>query len=392
MWIPKTEQDIISATQHRALEETSVFDAKKELPTKNQEIAKDIASMANDGGVIVYGIDEDENNRPCIPNPIPLAGQPERISSIVRTSITEPPQIEITTIPSNSDASKGFIVVYIPLSERAPHMVVVKGEHRYYGRTAAGNTSLSEAEVARLYARRRQWEVNQEQLLDNEIKNSPVTLVDGYAYLYIFAKPLASSEKLLEQATKSGQNKQSTLQDLITLAATPIVFPKVYSPDFSLPSGWIQRTEGLLAKMGAREFKDPGNVINIQIDFDGSGHLFCGRAAEQEGNQFIFFAEIVAGNAVRFFTLLGELYDKASYIGSVDIGVGIIGIKGSVPHSEGFIHRWSYIPYDRNEYRCTERASAIELKTGSKSVAKRLLMPLFDAMSQGHLNPFRDLS
>jgi hypothetical protein len=142
MWVPKTEEEIINAVKGGFVEESPIFDAKKELPEKNQETAKDIAAMANDGGVLIYGIGEDVNGHPTILNPIPLANQPERITSIIQTSIAEPPFISITTVPTIHNPSVGYIIVVVPASERAPHMVIVKGEHRYYGRTARGMAFL----------------------------------------------------------------------------------------------------------------------------------------------------------------------------------------------------------------------------------------------------------
>jgi len=44
--------------------------------------------------------------------------------------------------------------VIVPQSARAPHMVIVKGDNRYYGRDARGNRVLNEGDVARLYERR----------------------------------------------------------------------------------------------------------------------------------------------------------------------------------------------------------------------------------------------
>jgi hypothetical protein len=51
MWIPKTVEELVNAVQAGSLEESYVFDAKRELPshTKNAEIAKDVAAMGNDG-------------------------------------------------------------------------------------------------------------------------------------------------------------------------------------------------------------------------------------------------------------------------------------------------------------------------------------------------------
>jgi hypothetical protein len=50
----------------------------------------------------------------------------------------------------------GYLVVIIPASPRAPHMVTLEGENRYYGRGATGNRILNQGDVARLYQRREQ--------------------------------------------------------------------------------------------------------------------------------------------------------------------------------------------------------------------------------------------
>jgi hypothetical protein len=44
MWIPKTEKELIEAVESGSLEETVIFDAKRELPPKNKnvDIAEDI--------------------------------------------------------------------------------------------------------------------------------------------------------------------------------------------------------------------------------------------------------------------------------------------------------------------------------------------------------------
>jgi hypothetical protein len=51
------------------------FDAKAELPspTKNPTLATDVAAMSADGGVLLYGVGDDEHGRPTVPKPIALA-------------------------------------------------------------------------------------------------------------------------------------------------------------------------------------------------------------------------------------------------------------------------------------------------------------------------------
>ncbi len=69
MWIPKSEQDILSAIEAGGLMETANFDAKSALPGKgkSKDLAVDVAAMSADGGTLLYGVAEDENDRPTTP-------------------------------------------------------------------------------------------------------------------------------------------------------------------------------------------------------------------------------------------------------------------------------------------------------------------------------------
>jgi len=98
MWIPKSEQDILSAIDAGDLVETANFDAKSALPAKgkSKDLAVDVAAMSADGGTLLYGVGEDENDRLTVPQPFELAGARERVDQIVRTSISEPPPSRYT--------------------------------------------------------------------------------------------------------------------------------------------------------------------------------------------------------------------------------------------------------------------------------------------------------
>jgi hypothetical protein len=391
MWIPQTEAEIVSVVTSGTLEESVTFDAKREIPAKNPEIAKDIAAMANDGGVIIYGIAEDDQGRPTILTPIPLAGQRERIGSIVQTAIAEPPSVTVSAIPTTDDPSRGYIMVVVPPSERAPHMVIVKGDYRYYGRGPAGNVPLTEGEVARLYERRRQWAVDRDGLLAAELEQSPFPPRDGFAYLYVVVQPVIRDTDLLDRALRGGQTVLGMLQELVQQVSQPSVYPRIYSPDWYAPTRWIRRVEGpsgWLQEPGDMNRNDaPSNALRLQVDFDGSSHLFCGRAAERR-EAFYFFPAIVAGNTVRLLALLGQLYWRARYVGPVDACVAVTGLKGSVPHTQNMLVRHFVPPYDRDDYRRTARFAATTLKDDGIDAARRLLTPLFEAISQGRLDPF----
>ncbi len=173
VWRPTEEQTIVAAAERGDLEETHTFDAKRELPQEgskrgNRDLAVDVAAMTVDGGTLLYGVAEDAEGRPTVPTPIALAGQRERIDQIVQTLVSEPPTVEIDPVETAADPSRGYLVVVVPPSPRAPHQV----GGRYYGRGATANRVLDEGEVGRLYRRREAWEVDVRRLLEEEIAAS----------------------------------------------------------------------------------------------------------------------------------------------------------------------------------------------------------------------------
>ena len=111
MWTPKTEDEILAAMAGGDLHETASFEAKRQLPEKNRNIdlAIDVAAMSTDGGVVIYGLDEDENHFVTTISPIPLAGTRERISSIIQSSVSEVPSFSVVSIQSTKDPSIGYI-------------------------------------------------------------------------------------------------------------------------------------------------------------------------------------------------------------------------------------------------------------------------------------------
>jgi hypothetical protein len=112
VWIPKSEGEILAAIEAGNLTETATFDAKASLPAKgkSRDLAIDVAAMANDGGTLLYGVGEDENRRPTIPKPFDLAGARERVAQIVRTSISEPPDIQVREIQTDDDRRLGYLI------------------------------------------------------------------------------------------------------------------------------------------------------------------------------------------------------------------------------------------------------------------------------------------
>lgn len=403
MWIPRTERDILSAIQAGTLIENATFDAKMSLPDKgkSKDLAKDVAAMANNGGILLYGLGEDENHRPTLPKPFDLAGARERVDQIVQSSISEPPVIEIYPIPTESDPSIGYLVVVVPPSQWAPHMVTASGENRYYGRGATGNVQLSEVAVARLYERRQQQaevnrstppEISLNAMLDDAVTSAPVEPNEDYAFLHLVARPVIPDEDLVKKA-RGEQRSEQFLNSLFSTAASAEVYSIPYSPDLleannfeRLVEGWVTR-QGLEDALG-RGGVDPGHVLEFEVGVDGGGYLFSGRAAEVYNGRLLIFENIVAGLTTRFLAVLGSLYAAGNYTGQVDVGLAVTGLKGGISYVLSQRLEVSPRPFDKEQYRRTERLSALMLTNDSRGAARKLVMPLVHAITRESYDPF----
>ena len=256
MWQPQNEEEILDVLTNGSLEETDTFDAKSEIPPKNIETAKDVSAFANTaGGVIIFGIKEDGNKRLTIPSPFELKGQRERIEQIIQTSISEIPKYKLKVIETQSDPSKGYIILTIEPSERAPHMVIVKGDQRFYGRAESKNYILTEAEVARLYERREITRSNMLALLDELIEKDPLKEDKDFIHLHILVKPVLSSDTFLDELQTSMVKKtgfERSLPDLLDMALKTALKQHLFKEEgqyksLSTPGTWQRKLKGITA-------------------------------------------------------------------------------------------------------------------------------------------------
>jgi len=400
VWVPRSESELVEVIQAEELAETATFDAKVALPKKgkSKDLAIDVAAMANDGGTLLYGVDEDEQGRPIVPSPIDLSGAAERVDRIVRSCISEPPTVEIHSIPTAENPAVGYLVVAVPPSPRAPHMVTVDKEHRYYGRSATGNVRLSEGEVARLYERRRSWEVDREVILNEAIARAPLEPRDDFAYLHLVARPVVPDEGLLDRA-KGDQHVAQFLNSLFTVAVSEEVFSrsnaKSYYPDLSEDNTFDRRSDGWVTSQGLgvewQNYEDPKLVLEFEIGLDGSARLFCGRAADRDrGGLLLILEDLVAGLTARFLCVLGSLYASGSYHGPADVGLAVTGLRGGITYALRNHPRFQFSPspFDKDKYSRTGRFMASMLKNDPRGCARKLVLPLAQATTQELYDPF----
>jgi len=395
MWIPTDAADIERAAKARELEETPSFDAKAELPQpkKNVSLAIDVAAMSTDGGSLLYGVGEDEHERPTIPKPLDLKGAGDRVGQVVSTSIAEVPYIDVREYPCDDDPSRGYLMVLVPASDRAPHQVTVGQDLRFYGRGAKGNRILSEGEVARLYERRERWQVDRATVLRDVVANAPVPPVEGKGYIHAFARPVALDPAILERAFHAIGSQHQVHQWLLQVIH-PTKLGGAYGPSLERAAAWSRHGADMWRLSTHDEQRrvdinsldvavnDPNDLVDLDLNLDGRGHLFCGRATDKHmGAQEASLIEVViAGNLEAFFAVMAAVYDAAGYHGSVDIGVALTGIAGA--RSELRNQRHSPGPrYPNADYSRTKRVAARELGKADE-VSLGLLRHLFAATTE----------
>ena len=152
MWLPESWKDVEGMLGEAV--ELSTLEFKRELgsgASPNAELAKDIASMTLNGGVIIIGLAEDKRTRTASEiSAVTLSGMEERIRQVAGSLISPAPELRIASIASPTDARLGIVVVEVPASPQAPHQT----HGRFPCRDGVVTRFLSEPEIARLYEQR----------------------------------------------------------------------------------------------------------------------------------------------------------------------------------------------------------------------------------------------
>ncbi|MGE2866687.1 AlbA family DNA-binding domain-containing protein [Rhodococcus sp. 3.70] len=148
-------EEIEIAVDAGILDEGRWVELKKEIPAKskgsNKELAKDLASLSVDGGTLIVGIEESSAGVAGTIVGADLSSLQIRMNQVTQSTIRPPLHISTHTLPHPDNTDLGVMVVSVPASASAPHMV----DGSYRGRTEHGKTTLSDDQVRQLMENRR---------------------------------------------------------------------------------------------------------------------------------------------------------------------------------------------------------------------------------------------
>lgn len=154
------DYDLIEAAVKQQVAETDNLDWKRELPPKDEpkleEFAKDIAAMANTrGGLIIYGVGEDGGGRASSIVGVDATENSRRRLRALAANRVHPMVDGLDVLPlTSSDGSTSVLVLSIPRSPDAPHLI---GQKQHLGvpfRSGPETQWMRERELERAYAER----------------------------------------------------------------------------------------------------------------------------------------------------------------------------------------------------------------------------------------------
>jgi hypothetical protein len=158
-----------------------------------------VSSFANaSGGDILYGIEEDKGVPVSIPGAAITDADAEklRLENVIRTSI-QPRVLGIQSKTIGGFAQGPVLLMRIPRSWTAPHVVTHGGAFRFYTRNSAGKHPMDISELRAAFALSESVPERMRRFRDDRLAKiitggTPVSLCRGQAYAVLHLLPLSA--------------------------------------------------------------------------------------------------------------------------------------------------------------------------------------------------------
>ncbi len=354
----QTFDDVEAAAKGGLLAENQWVELKKDLGpsnTKNNvELAKDLASLSLDGGLLVFGIEDKTYEVVGFTS----EGLESRVSQVAATRI-HPPLSPVTRLLESEDGRQVLLVV-VPASPLAPHMV----EDSYWGRSSDGKMKLPDARIRQLMeARAVAGDSFRERLLGMVDEDPLYDLTEGgreeaQGHLYLRAEPLTpimgTHPKLMDLVRKvpagAGDGFQSckyTVRDPEGQAC--ISGQRVMSSSFEHSLHWISLTEA------------------------GALRAVFGGASVRQDSGTVTLAALVALATLQFVVMVKELAAQTGYTGQWRVGIHMTQLKNAqLPSTETFYRNQASYPL--NDYTRIATVTPLAWTDRGQADAEELLM------------------
>lgn len=373
------EADLEAALERGDFTENHYREAKRILGASsrgnNKELARDLAQFALDGGVLVFGVDEDKVDHSFSLTPFEMPdGALERIEQIAQTICQPPLPVAPRYVASEEISGAGYIVVDVPISALAPHMV----DGRYLARGETQKQYLDDTSVRAILASRAHEMDRADLLLDQLIGADPLGTVESSqrnAHFFAVAVPLTAPEgddadrQLLQDTYFAARSAVRTEH---MLSAFPSTSRTRSTGCVMLSNTLVEYGAGLTELVRTDRWR---SIIDQTAEFgvrhDGGIWAYHSRLSkgDDRGAAGLFPEQLVSG--VRMVVVAAAKWaELRAYYGSWALGVATTGMAGSSPTVGEF---WDVAPVLADDrYRRTTHSTTAELSTDPDAIADRL--------------------
>jgi Putative DNA-binding domain len=385
-WVPKSAAELEDALQNQTVTESIYLDFKSLRAGNNKDskgLAKDFASMSHLGGVLIFGVEEQKPaaEGPSIFTRAPgdLSGLRERMSQIASTRVQPPVFLETTELYRDDDT--GYLVVVVPASSAAPHMV----DGAYYARNDSTNRQMSDVEVRTLHIQNDLRREKYEGLLDREALRDPSPSDEReHGRMFVVAQPVSANMGLLQKTLYPG-NIVDWLRQLDPVRTSPIR----YSPslldgtDFYIRANGVSRSSYLVTKerqagagLAGTTQEVVSRMVDLEVQEDGGLRLFHGKSTYSKSDELpkVFLTSAIAGEVAAVIQYAREVSAVTSFSGPWHLGVLMVGLRTSP-----VFHRWDSDArsYNEDEYRQSIEATHAEMNAPGAPLLEKLLGRFF---------------
>jgi hypothetical protein len=340
-----------------------------------------MASLAVQGGFLVYGVKEDKVKHLFTVDEMDLTvGLHETVDAIARSRITPPLAVVPTLVSNPSDPTRGFLVIEVPASPDSPHMV----DGSYWGRSETGKVRLSDQEVERLILARNSYSGRIAEAMQKTAESDPISLPWQGCHFYFTAVPATGWPDMLADYTRDHASRMKLMQVCASLADElmkgepvqrpyPLAFGGMSNDWRSqrVPAGWLSTWGGTP--------KD-GNGRAVGVDDDGTvRYINLGPyGAFSSGTRVRFVREInVLFETWDMIRLVAALSEVVGYRGSWLLGVELDHLGGhmsQVTDPGGF--PGSGPVWEKASYSQATKAAALVVREQAAPLTARLLRQL----------------
>lgn len=383
-WIPQSETELLAAIKSGNATENRHLDFKQDIgdsDSSRKETARDLASFALYGGVLIIGVSEPISGRFEL-SPVPLVDASERVEQIAATRPEPTIHVRTTQIPSAGDAALGYLVVEIPASPSAPHMV----DGRYWGRAERTKRQLSDREVVRLHSQLEDESSRVRDALDEEVLREPLPQIQSR--MFLVAVPLHADEGMGRAFIRGEHSRMRSFSEAAESSVPSSVITA--SPIPSELHSTVRRARGI-ARTNLAEGRIVGDhhfaryAADIEVQKTGSVRLLVsgttdiGTVPRIPEPTTLAITQIPVAWTFRLVGYASRIAQDTGYRGSWGFGIRMGGLEGARAWTDD--RRAYALPvYEESHYEGVSVASLREAENSPGVVVERLVGDLLHGL------------